>query len=338
MNNLFEYADRLNHPIEVFRHIPAAGNFPVLPHWHYFIEIIYIRKGSVEATCDNAVYAMHPGDLIIFCPQKLHSIDLLNDAGTPSGHNPDKTAAQCRLFCQPNSPLPNLEHHAIYPVPATTTKIEKNISYDVVKFDLNFLYANERFKTQFSKILLHAFEEQPKNIFFTTQMLQDYPIASLMADCIMEMKQQEYGYDVAISSRISTLLTFFMRSWLKRNIHPKENRKDSVSGSQAFDEITQYIKNHYNETLQVQKLAEHCNMSYSYFAKLFRSTYNQSCKEYIEFIRIHKVLDLLRFTNLDLTYISQETGFADCSHLIRTFKKHTGTTPKQWRKENLNFF
>ena len=80
------------------------------------------------------------------------------------------------------------------------------------------------------------------------------------------------------------------------------------------------------------QLAQMCGLSYSYFAKLFRETYNQSCKEYIEFTRINKATDLLLFTNQDLTYISQETGFADCSHLIRTFKKWKGMTPKQWKK------
>ncbi len=338
MKNMFEYTDRLNQPMEAFQHIPAPGNFPILPHWHYFIEILYIKEGSVEATCDDAVYTMHPGDLIIFCPQKLHSVDLLYDTNALSGYNFNKTSSQCRVFAKPGRPLPNLEHNAIYPVSAAMPQIEEPICYDVLKFDLNFLYANNRFKAQFSKTLAYAFEKHAENIFFSTDMLKGFPASSLMADCIQEIERQEYGYDVAVSSLISSLLTFFMRSWLKRDIKPEGKKQDSASGSQAFEEITQYIENHYNESLQVQDLAAHCNMSYSYFARLFRSTYNQSCKEYIEFIRIHKVLDLLRFTDLDLTYISQETGFADCSHLIRTFKKYTGTTPKQWRKENLNFF
>lgn len=338
MKNMFEYTDRLNQPMEAFLHIPAPGNFPILPHWHYFIEILYIKEGSVEATCDDAVYTLHPGDLIIFCPQKLHSVDLLYDTNAPSGYNFNKTASQCHVFAKPGRPLPNPAHNAIYPVSATMPQIEEPICYDVLKFDLNFLYANNRFKAQFSKTLAYAFEKQAENIFFSADMLKDFPASSLMADCIQEIERQEYGYDVAVSSLISSLLTFFMRSWLKRDIKPEGKKQDSASGSQAFEEITQYIENHYNESLQVQDLAAHCNMSYSYFARLFRSTYNQSCKEYIEFIRIHKALDLLRFTDLDLTYISQETGFADCSHLIRTFKKYIGTTPKQWRKENLNFF
>ena len=75
-------------------------------------------------------------------------------------------------------------------------------------------------------------------------------------------------------------------------------------------------------------------MSYPNFARLFKQKYNQSCKEYIEFIRLNKAEDLLLMTNIDLTYISNETGFADCSHLIRTFKKWKGVTPGQWRSKN----
>ena len=72
-------------------------------------------------------------------------------------------------------------------------------------------------------------------------------------------------------------------------------------------------------------------MSYSYFAKMFLKYYGQSCKQYIEFIRLSKVENFLLFTDYDLNYIAAETGFADCSHLIRTFKKHYQITPKQFR-------
>lgn len=44
MRNLFEYTDGLNHPMEAFFHITNDHNFPILPHWHYFIEIIYLTK------------------------------------------------------------------------------------------------------------------------------------------------------------------------------------------------------------------------------------------------------------------------------------------------------
>ena len=85
---------------------------------------------------------------------------------------------------------------------------------------------------------------------------------------------------------------------------------------------------------EVQQLAEMCHMSYSNFARLFRENYGRSCKEYIKYIRLNKAQDLLLNSDYDLDYIAQETGFFDCSHFIRTYKKWRGITPKQERMQN----
>lgn len=337
MQNLFEYTDRLNHPMEAFHHRPLPGNFPILPHWHYFIEIIHLTEGKLVATCDDAVYHLFPGDLIIFCPQKLHSIDVLDDAAAPAGLQRELHAGDTRLYRTNTEAKINPRHNAIYPVPtesASQGKIMGGIRYRVLKFDLNFLNTNNNFQTQFSRALNQAFEKNPENIYFSVNMLKDLPIGKTIEECIAEMNMHHYGCDIMASSLATTLLTNLMRVWIKRGLNLNDFIQETDISNKKFDEITSYIENHYNETLQVQELADRCNMSYSYFAKLFRKTYNQSCKEYIEFVRLCKVQDLLRFTNLDLTYISQETGFADCSHLIRIFKKKMGMTPKKWQKEN----
>ena len=95
--------------------------------------------------------------------------------------------------------------------------------------------------------------------------------------------------------------------------------------------IIEYIDEHSGDNIPVSELAKMCNMSYSYFAKEFKSMYGQSCKEYIEFIKLSKAENLLLFTNSDLNFISEETGFADCSHFIRVFKRRYGMTPKKYR-------
>ncbi len=123
------------------------------------------------------------------------------------------------------------------------------------------------------------------------------------------------------------------RIWISKGVAVDEKILCASAPDNPFDNITEYIDRHYNEQLQVKELAKMCNMSYSNFARSFRQLYNQSCKEYIEFIRLNRVADLLIFTDLDLNYISQETGFSDCSHLIRSFKQWKGMTPKVWRRE-----
>ena len=47
MDRYYEYTDRLNTPIEAFTHITYDYNFPILPHWHYFIECIYLTAGNL---------------------------------------------------------------------------------------------------------------------------------------------------------------------------------------------------------------------------------------------------------------------------------------------------
>ena len=91
---------------------------------------------------------------------------------------------------------------------------------------------------------------------------------------------------------------------------------------------------HSSDPLEIQKLAEMCNMSYSNFAWLFRENYGRSCKEYIQYIRLNKAQELLLNSDYDLAYIAQETGFFDCSYFIRTYKRWRGITPKQDRMLN----
>ena len=107
-----------------------------------------------------------------------------------------------------------------------------------------------------------------------------------------------------------------------------------IQNTKTLYSIAEYINDNLSQPIKVEDLASMCNMSYSYFAKQFHIIYGRSCKEYIAFMRISRAKDLLQFTNHDLSYIAQETGFADCSHLIRTFRKLENTTPKQYRMKH----
>ena len=100
-----------------------------------------------------------------------------------------------------------------------------------------------------------------------------------------------------------------------------------------METITEYIEQHIGEDLRVEELASLCHMSYSHFAKSFREHHGRSCKKYIDFLRLCKVENMLLFTDFDLNYISQETGFSDCSHFIKAFKETHGMTPKQYRRK-----
>ena len=116
---------------------------------------------------------------------------------------------------------------------------------------------------------------------------------------------------------------------ITEQIKPVDNRTHY-----AIEEILSYIDSNSEYDLRVSDIAEKCNMSYSYFAKSFKEIYGQSCKEYIETIRLNKAEKLLKFTDMDIAQISQETGFSDSSHLIKCFRNKYNITPKQFRMKN----
>ena len=74
MQYLFEYSDTLNLPYEAFLYDTSIMGFPIRPHWHYFMEIIYMKEGTGLIECDGKSYVVEPGDMILFHPEAVHSI------------------------------------------------------------------------------------------------------------------------------------------------------------------------------------------------------------------------------------------------------------------------
>ena len=79
MQYLFEYSDTLNSPYEAFLFDTAKDGFPVRPHWHYFMEFIYMLEGTGPMECNGQSYILNPGDLIIFHPEAVHAVYAANN-------------------------------------------------------------------------------------------------------------------------------------------------------------------------------------------------------------------------------------------------------------------
>ena len=172
-------------------------------------------------------------------------------------------------------------------------------------------------------------------IYFPNLTASQMGCETLFMNCINEVNKKSYGYDLMIQAHLYNLNMQIVRYWQSHGFSV-ENEVFQTDISYDIDSITEYIEAHIKDSIQVSDIAQKCGMSYSCFAKKFHIIYGISCKEYIAKIRIFKVEDYLLFTDFDLNFISQETGFSDCSHMIRSFKKYRGITPKQFRLQHSN--
>lgn len=205
---------------------------------------------------------------------------------------------------------------------------DAEVQYAVLKFDIHTINIPQAYISKFYDIFIRRTQENDFCMIIDGKQLNRADIDFLISRTIREYTEKNDFYALQVQADIYTLLIEFARKTEKEIIDLKEGRTDTDF---SFYHILEYIDTHSGEPLEIHELAEMCHMSYSHFAKLFRENYGRSCKEYITYIRLNKAQDLLFHTDYDLNYIAQETGFFDCSHFIRIYKKWKGITPKQER-------
>lgn len=97
--------------------------------------------------------------------------------------------------------------------------------------------------------------------------------------------------------------------------------------------ISQYVQEHCGETLSLDTLGKRFHMSPKYFSVYFQKHFSRNFTDYLAAIRIERAKKLLLETEADMELIAQQTGFSGSSYFIRVFRKATGMTPGQYRKE-----
>ena len=80
-------------------------------------------------------------------------------------------------------------------------------------------------------------------------------------------------------------------------------------------------------------LAQSNNYSYHRFRHLFKERFGVSPHAYLTTQRIEYAKRLLKNTPYSLTRIAYDCGFQSSSQFCNIFKKHTGTTPGEYKKQ-----
>lgn len=99
-------------------------------------------------------------------------------------------------------------------------------------------------------------------------------------------------------------------------------------------ELHRYIEQNYKDDISISKAADNLSYSASHIIRLFYKDYGISPKQYITTLRITDAKDLLLNTDLSINEISEIEGFGTSSQFIFQFRKLTGKTPLQYRREH----
>lgn len=107
----------------------------------------------------------------------------------------------------------------------------------------------------------------------------------------------------------------------------------------TINAIIQYIdENLENISIDINTLVDHSGYSRRYLQLLFKEHVGMPVGKYIQLRRITRAATLLRFTGLNIAEISERLFYDSQQTFTREFRKNTGYTPLQYRKNKVWFF
>lgn len=110
--------------------------------------------------------------------------------------------------------------------------------------------------------------------------------------------------------------------------------RDSRKHHSRMREVRQYIEQHYvNPDLSLSMLEEQFGISGKYMSALFREEIGDKFVDFLAKIRLGHAERLLLETNEEIQQIAIQVGYTNPMTFIRSFKKHYGMTPGDYRKQ-----
>ncbi|MGL1890511.1 MAG: AraC family transcriptional regulator [Spirochaetaceae bacterium] len=100
------------------------------------------------------------------------------------------------------------------------------------------------------------------------------------------------------------------------------------------DFVKEYLEDSYMDAVYVEMLADKLNITKTYLSTYFKSKTGSNLSDYINNFRMKKAVEILETTNIKIKDVGIKVGIHNTNTFIRNFKKITGKSPGEYRKDS----
>ena len=143
-------------------------------------------------------------------------------------------------------------------------------------------------------------------------------------------KHPPYGAEQMLKNLLEYFLISLTRKFIDNALTEEAVGADKVNAG----EIISYIEDNYKEKITLDELAFIFRTNRSTLCKVFKLNTGKTITEYANDKKLAKAKDKILSTDKTLTEIAEELNFESIHYFTRFFKKHTGVSPKEFRKLN----
>jgi AraC family transcriptional regulator len=158
----------------------------------------------------------------------------------------------------------------------------------------------------------------------------DALISQIILALKTEIETGAAGSNLYAESMITALFAHLLRHYSTRN-RSLPNYQDGLP-KYRLKRAIEYIHDHIGEGFSLETLASVVGMSQFHFARMFKQSTGLTPHQYLVEQRLEKAKKLLVDSDLTISDVAYNCGFASQSHLTRLFRKHLNTTPKGYRQ------
>lgn len=196
----------------------------------------------------------------------------------------------------------------------------------------------ERITVSFTPFFIKNFFESSGEINFTNKIktcrLSFTEDTKAELEQIFEtlIREEESPDQFSVLNKKSLLMKLLVI--LARNFNEKTDFADSSTAiEKSIQKAAEYIFYNFKNDITLEEAADIAGLRDTYFSRMFQEVTGYGFKEYLSHLRLQHSQKLLLNSKLSVTEIALECGFSNSNYFGDVFKKDTGLSPREFRKQ-----
>jgi transcriptional regulator GlxA family with amidase domain len=148
-------------------------------------------------------------------------------------------------------------------------------------------------------------------------------------DLALALVEEDHGRTLALEVA-RQLVLFLKRPGGQRQFSTVLAAQSASEG--AIGALSEWVVDHLGEDLRVERLARRAAMSPRNFARVFTREIGTTPAKFIERARVERARLSLERGDLGIETIASECGFGSAERMRRTFRRHLGVVPHDYRR------
>ncbi|WP_019913229.1 helix-turn-helix domain-containing protein [Paenibacillus sp. HW567] len=164
--------------------------------------------------------------------------------------------------------------------------------------------------------------------FYTLEMAATGEVRACIVGIVSSFRLKQQGYELLVKAGLLGVLGHAFQLADDSEARGRSSRPEGV-----IHPLLVHLSSRFTEALTVGEAAQICCISPNYLCYIFKKATGKTLVEYINMLRIHEAVTLLRSgEGYSVEQVGHRVGFSNSTYFGRVFRKFKGITPGEYAR------